>query len=121
MLLQHQPSTETISGVLSCTHAEYAYWFHGSMDTDTLCHNAHRSIEAHRQALRDASQNYRLDDLLTGMLNYAISNTGRRYVAVVIHIAHTKGEEAVVNIAKAWMEHLFFPSQFNFTSVASLT
>ena len=30
--------------------------------------------------------------------------------AVVVHIAHTKGRESVVNIAKAWMEHLFFPS-----------
>ena len=107
---------ESVSSILSCTYEEYEDWFDGPISTDSLCLDAHNLIETHRPALREASEKHRLDNLLTAMLDCAISSDGKRYVAVVIHIAHTKDREAVVNIAKAWMEHLFFPSEFNLLS-----
>ncbi len=56
-----------------------------------------------------------LDKLLQGMLLHAPTRAGRRYVAVALHIAHRKGADAVVGVARAWMDHLFLMSQFFYT------
>ena len=116
MSRKRKRSVESVLSILSCTYEEYEDLFCCSISTDSLCLDAHKLIETHRPALRKASEKYHLDDLLTAMLDCAISSEGKRHVAVVAHIAHTKGREAVVNIAKAWMEHLFFPSEFNLLS-----
>jgi hypothetical protein len=46
------------------------------------------------------------------MIIHAPHPLGQRYVAVSLYIAHQKGEEAVIDLANAWMEQLFLPSQF---------
>ena len=110
MSYKRKRSVESILSILQCTSKEYLDRFDAPIQTEYLCAEAHKAIEIHRPALRNASQKYHLGDLLTAMLDCAISSDGKRYVAIAIIIAHTKGSEAVVNIAKAWMEHLFFPS-----------
>ena len=103
-------SVESISSILSCTSEEYLDQSDAPIQTEYLCVETHNAIKAHRPVLRNASQKYHLDHLLAAILDCAISSNGKRYVAVAIIIAHTKRSEAVVNIAKAWMEYLFFPS-----------
>ena len=44
------------------------------------------------------------------MLKHAPHPLGRRYVAICLHIAHQKGEDGVVNAAKAWLDNLLLPS-----------
>ncbi|KAH9920956.1 uncharacterized protein B0H18DRAFT_1022933 [Fomitopsis serialis] len=41
------------------------------------------------------------------MLQHAPTAAGKRYVAIALHIAHQKGEEAVVNLARTWLQSLF--------------
>ncbi|KAH8993056.1 hypothetical protein EDB86DRAFT_2830278 [Lactarius hatsudake] len=43
------------------------------------------------------------------MLLHAPNSLGQRYVAVCLHIAHKKGEDGVVNAAKAWSDNLLLP------------
>lgn len=69
-------------------------------------------VGRHRDLLREADQRYRLDTLLTAMLEHAPHPLGQRYVAIALHIAHRKGQDAVVDLAKAWLDYLFLPSQF---------
>ncbi|KAF8906930.1 hypothetical protein CPB85DRAFT_1312925 [Mucidula mucida] len=51
------------------------------------------------------------DDVLLNIIRTHASSrptrAGRRYVAVALHIAHRKGADAVVGVARAWMDHLF--------------
>ena len=46
------------------------------------------------------------------MLNHAPHPMGQRYVAVSLHIAYKKGEDGVVDVAKAWLDNLLLPSPF---------
>ncbi|KAH9046948.1 hypothetical protein EDB83DRAFT_2403959 [Lactarius deliciosus] len=43
------------------------------------------------------------------MLLHAPNSLGQRYVAICLHIAHEKGENGVVNAAKAWSDNLLLP------------
>lgn len=67
-------------------------------------------IASSRERLR-SEKRYLLEDLLLGMLEYAPHARGKRYVAVALYIAHGKGADTVFNLAQAWLEHLFLPSQ----------
>lgn len=68
-------------------------------------------LSKNREKLKAANDKYRLDKLLDAMFQYAPSDSGKRYVAVALRIAHKKGEDIVVNVAQAWMDHLFLPSK----------
>ena len=98
---------------LSCTSAE----FHELYDNDRLYTNTlsqdaiENIIGLNREHLREANPRYRLDVFLSAMLDMAPNQSGKRYVAVALHIAHKKEKGAVVDIAKAWMDYLFLPSQ----------
>ncbi|KAJ3570186.1 hypothetical protein NP233_g4579 [Leucocoprinus birnbaumii] len=78
--------------------------------TNTLVQDALTNIFHPRQsALRAADSRCRLDDLLRGMLDYAPTPTGSRFVASALYSAHSNGDEAVIELAKAWLDHLFLP------------
>ncbi|KAF9028875.1 hypothetical protein BDZ89DRAFT_743398 [Hymenopellis radicata] len=84
---------------------------HANLDTNVLCddllYNTIRSTGKYHDELAAASDQYHLDKLLESMLNYAPTPAGRRYVAIALHIAHHKGGDAVVQVAQAWLHHLF--------------
>jgi hypothetical protein len=105
-------SAESICAVLTRSPEEYEVLFaNEDFLTEALSDDALNSIiRPNRERLRAADGRYRLDDLLHAMLKHAPHPLGRRYVAVCLHIAHQKGEEGVVNAAKAWLDNLLLPS-----------
>ncbi|KAH8995216.1 hypothetical protein EDB86DRAFT_2829534 [Lactarius hatsudake] len=97
--------------VLTCTSQEFqSFYDNESLLTDDLSDDALRNIIGPNSArLREAETRYRLDDLLSAMLEHAPHPLGRRYVAVSLHVARQKGEDGVVNAAKAWLDDLLLP------------
>jgi hypothetical protein len=77
----------------------------------------HNVIRPNSARLRAADTRYRLDDLLSAMLEHAPHPSGQRYVAVSLYVAHQKGEDGVVNAAKAWLDNLILPSLFLYISL----
>ena len=104
-------SVESTCTILSCTSDQF-WEFYTNYSTDILFEDAAKIIDKNRQRLRAANTRYRLDDLLSAMLEHAPNPPGQRYVAVTLHIAHEKGEDTVVDVAKAWMDNLLLPSKF---------
>lgn len=89
-----------------------------SLLTEVLSDEAlHNIIGPNSARLREADRRCRLDDLLSAMLKHAPHPSGRRYVAVCLHIAHQKGGDEVVNAAKAWLDNLLLPSPFVYLSL----
>jgi len=104
-----------ICTILGCAPDEFwSIYDNDKVATDILSNDILSSvIGTNHETLRAADRRYRFDNLLSGMIIHAPHPLGRRYVAVCLHIAHQKGKAAaVVNLAKAWMEQLFLPSQF---------
>ena len=103
----------SICTTLRCTPDEFwSIYENDEVATDVLSNNILTNvIGANHEKLRAAERRYRIDDLLSGMIIHAPHPLGQRYVAVSIHIAHKKGEDVVIDLAKAWMEQLFLPSQ----------
>ncbi len=114
MTLPSSDSDESTCTVLTCTTEDFQTDFeNSSLLTDVLCNDVLRNIiRPNMGRLRAADQRCRLDDLLTAMLECAPHPLGRQYVAVCLHIAHQKGVDEAVNAAKAWLDHLMFPSPF---------
>ena len=109
MFLPRSDSVESICTVLTCASEEYKALFANEnflTEDDTL----DSIIRPNREKLRAADSRYRLDDLLHAMLKHAPHPSGRRYVAVCLHIARQKGADGVVNAAKAWLDNLLLPS-----------
>ena len=103
----------SILSILSCSSDEFSYFYDGPYATDALIDDAKEVIWHNQTLLQEASEDrYRLDELLLGMLDHAPDLSGQRYVAIVLHIANKKGVAAVTDAAKAWLDYLFFPSQF---------
>ncbi|KAF9028878.1 hypothetical protein BDZ89DRAFT_1065773 [Hymenopellis radicata] len=103
---------ESTCTILICTFEEFQEKYNdANLDTNVLCDDLLRntiwSTGKYHDELAAASDQYHLDKLLEGMLNYAPTPAGRRYVAIALHIAHHKGGDAVVNVAQAWLHHLF--------------
>ncbi|KAF9531568.1 hypothetical protein CPB83DRAFT_833263 [Crepidotus variabilis] len=114
--LQRNTSLESTCSVLSCTSKDFFDFFDGDLNTDILANDAiNKIINPTKQRLIDAviipntTPRYDLYKLLTAMITHAPDPLGKRYVAVALHIAHQKGADDVVGIAKAWLEHLFLP------------
>jgi len=106
-------SAGSILSILSCSLDEFSDFYDGPYATNILIEDAKEVISHNRALLRQASEDrYLLDELLLGMLDHAPDPSGQRYVATVLHIANKKGIVAVTDAAKAWLDYLFFPSQF---------
>ena len=113
MSLSRSDSVESICAVLTCASEEYEDMFQESLLTDVLYEDAlNKIILPNSERLRAADGRFRLEDLLYAMLKHAPHSSGRRYVAICLHIAHQKGEDGVVNAAKVWLENLLLPSTF---------
>ena len=114
MSLPRSDSAESICTILTCASEEYKVLFaNENFLTEELSNDTLDSIiRPNREKLRAADGRYRLDDLLHAMLTHAPHPSGRRYVAVCLHIAHQKGEEGVINAAKTWLDNLLLPSPF---------
>ncbi|KAH9056850.1 hypothetical protein EDB87DRAFT_1686731 [Lactarius vividus] len=95
MSIPRSDSLESICSVLTLTFDEFKVVY----DNETLL-------------TEEADSRYRLDDLLSAMLLHAPNASGQRYIAVCLRIAHQKGEDGVVNAAKAWLDNLLLPSPF---------
>jgi hypothetical protein len=97
------------------------------LNTDILVGEVLRDIiPPRREALRQADSGWKLDKLLTAMLQDAPGEKGRRYVAEALHISHLaekdgKEPEAVIKMAKAWKEHLFRPGSSFLKTIPFLT
>ncbi|KAN0133015.1 hypothetical protein V8E53_009188 [Lactarius tabidus] len=111
MSLPRSDSLESISTVLTCTSEEFQVFYNNdNLSTEALVQDALKSIiSPNTGKLSEADKRYRLHDLLSAMLQHAPDPLGQRYVAVCLHIAHQKGEDGVVNAAKAWLDNLFLP------------
>ncbi|KAJ6567322.1 hypothetical protein DFH09DRAFT_1278381 [Mycena vulgaris] len=73
---------------------------------------AHKIIANYSEQLDEAgAKRYDLCNVLRGMLDYAPTTDGSRYVAAVLHIAASKNDKgrSVVTVAKAWFDHLLLP------------
>jgi hypothetical protein len=121
MSLPRSDSLESISTVLTCTSEEFQVFYDNSnLDTEVLVQDALNTIiPLNKEKLREADKRYRLHDLLSAMLLHAPNPLGKRYVAVCLHVAHKKGEDGVVNAAKAWLDNLFLPSPSLFLLISS--
>jgi hypothetical protein len=111
MSLPRSDSPESISTILTCRSEEYQECFSNeSLLTEDLSDDAlYNIIPLNTARLLGAKKNYRLDKLLYTMVKDAPHPSGQRYIAVCLHIAHQKGEDGVVNAAKAWLDHLLLP------------
>ena len=70
------------------------------------------------EGLRTADQRYRLDDLPLIRRDYPCTTSSWTAICRRFSLyAHKKGEDAVINLAKAWMERLSLPSQFSHNSL----
>lgn len=72
------------------------------------------TIRPNRARLRAADPRCRLDVMVSAMLEHAPHPSGQRYVAFCLLGARQRGEDAVVHVAKAWLDNLFLPSLFHF-------
>jgi hypothetical protein len=119
MSLPRSDSAELIDTVLTCTSQEFQdFYDNKSIDTEILSDDVLRNIiRPNSASLRAADNRYRLDDLLSAMLMHAPHPSGKRYVAICLHIAHRKGEDGLVNAAKAWLDNLLLPSPLVYLSL----
>ena len=85
---------------MRCTSEEYEDSYDNkTFLTEVLVEDVLRNVIRPNSArLREADRRYRLDDLLSSMLKDALHPLG---IAVCLHIAHQKGEDGVVNAARA--------------------
>jgi len=67
-----------------------------------------KDLDKHLKDLEPNRRGISAYKLLTAMLEHAPTESGKRSVATVLHIAYTKGLEKV---ADAWLEHIFFKSE----------
>src|SRR6266404_4177567 len=113
MSLPHTDSAESICTDLTCASEDFQKLYDDTtLPTDVLCDDALHLIIRHSTKLRATERRYRLDDLLSAMLEHAPHPLGRRYVAVCLHVAHQKGEDGLFNAAKGWLDYLLLPSAF---------
>ena len=107
-------SPESIHTILTCNSDEFWDSFNNqTLPTDVLSNAVVENIiRPNTERLRAADERYRLDLLLSALLDHAPHPLGKRYVAVCLDIANKKGHDGVVNAAKVWVQYLLLPSQF---------
>ncbi|CAK5279108.1 unnamed protein product [Mycena citricolor] len=104
-------SASSTCTVLTCTSDQFwDVYDNDKLSTIELVRDVlNNAIRPRKTFLRQSDTRFHLDDLLVGMLQQAPDPSGQRYVAVALLIAHEKGTEAVIDIARAWMDYLFLP------------
>lgn len=107
-------STGSESSVLTCRSREYIDFLQSNppnYDLSLLKKGGLTVIAKHQDALREASTRikYNLDGMLYGMLLDAPHPDGTRYVTSCLHYYSTKGTEALVKAALAWLNTLLIP------------
>ncbi len=105
MPVQIPDSAESIRTILTCNSDEFWDSFNDqTLQTDVLSNVVVKKI-IHRNSerLRTADKRYRLDLLLSVLLDHAPHPLGKRYIAVCLDIANEKGHDGVVNAARVWM------------------
>jgi hypothetical protein len=119
MAHQRSLSLASFGSVLSFKTRDFTEIFDNvTIDTDLFVKDIIKNVINHKEEeLRGADSQWNLHAFLHGLLENAPTADGRRYVAVVLHIAHLaekSGEdaEAVIGVARAWKEYLFRPSSF---------
>ncbi|KAJ6482150.1 hypothetical protein C8R47DRAFT_1134097 [Mycena vitilis] len=83
--------------------------FDEKLNTDALVADCINFINKHEEELRAESNNYRLDGVLRGMLQWAPSSAGRRYAAVALYSAMQQGLDSVKMVAQSWVDNLLVP------------
>jgi len=115
MVLISVPPMTTLASIHSdWTQASYRTRY-SSIETAFLEQAARTIVARYSKPLQDATHDspYRLDKVLEGMLDFAPCNSGKRYVCVVICVADVLEEgvfEALVDVAKQWVDCLLLPS-----------
>ncbi|TFK65856.1 hypothetical protein BDN72DRAFT_900316 [Pluteus cervinus] len=111
--MSHQDSFNSTCAILGCTTKEFYAVYESEapeFDTDTLSQQILTNvIPVRRTCLNAANSEYSLEKLLTAMLEYAPHTLGRRYVAVTLYIANSKGQDVVIDVVRAWVENIFLP------------
>jgi len=104
---------------LASIHSDWTYesyrTYYSSIETAFLEQAARDIVARYSKPLQDAAHDspYRLDKVLQGMLEFAPCDSGKRYVCVVICVADVLEEgvfEALVDVAKQWVDCLLLPS-----------
>jgi len=114
---QHKSPFDSTCAVLKCTSDYFRRIY--AQETPTDDEVLTNFIGSHQRLLSTPSQPCHLDKLLSTMLIHAPHPLGRQYVAVTLKIAHEKGDDVVLSIAKAWLQHLFLPSRLLHPSSSS--
>jgi hypothetical protein len=101
------------SAELTYTFEEHQDFCDNERSLTELCEDVLLNVIRPNSArLRAADSRCRLDHLLTTILEHAPHPLGKRYVAICLLSAQQKGEDGVVDAAKAWLDNLFLPSTF---------
>ena len=109
---QCQPSYESFCNLFSCTSEEFEYFYKGGYTTAQLVSDVQEDLlDKHLRDVEPDQRGISTYKLLTATLEHAPSESGKRYVATVLHIAYTKGLEDVQKVADAWLEHMFMKSE----------
>lgn len=104
-------SEERPSPITLAESAEYRGRFNTRESLEALTTAAKIIVEENVEHLRKASKRSRLDRLLLAMLDHAPCNDGKRYTAIVIHMAEERGVHEVVSVARMWERYLCMNSE----------
>ena len=113
-IMTHQRSSSevTTSSILTCTSETFHEFYSSPYDTNQLVADAKKSVlNRFRADLESNHSKCNRYKLLMAMLDYAPTDSGKRYVATCLAIAGTKGVDAVAEAADQWLEHMFFKSE----------
>ena len=109
---QRQSSYDSFCSILSCTSDKFEDFYKGGYTTAQLVSDVQKDLlDKHLRDVEPDQRGISTYKLLTAMLEHAPSESGKRYVATVLHIAYTKGLEDVQKAADAWLEHMFMKSE----------
>jgi len=109
---QRQSSYESFCNLFSCTPEEFEYFYKGPHTTAQLVSDVQKDLlDKHLRDLEPDQRGISTYKLLSAMLEHAPTESGKRYVATVLHIAYTKGLEDVQKVVDAWLEHMFMKSE----------
>ena len=110
---QRQSSYESFCSILSCKSDDFEDFYKGGYTTAQLVSDVQKDLlDKHLRDLEPDHRGISTYKLLTAMLEHAPSESGKRYVATVLHIAYTGGGlENVKKVADAWLENMFMKSE----------
>ena len=108
---KRQSSYEPFCSILSCRSDDFVKFSEAHTTAKLVSDVQKNLLDKHRTELGPDKRGISAYKLLTAMLEHAPADSGKKYVATVLHIAYTKGLEDVKKVADAWVEHMFFRSE----------